>query len=195
MRMSYEEAKDAFYGDFETLTANRDEAAKLLKLALNKPHFDTDAIERIRQQLIAVLVEAASDPDKVAENEWYAVAFKGHPYARPPNGTEQSIDTVTHADLDGYRKRVFARRHAEGRRRRRHRPRPARQPARRGFGDLPDKAQLTPVAKTTPVIGGKQEVIEDEGGRSRSRCSGSALPRAIGSSRHLCVNQILGGGD
>ncbi|HMK93062.1 MAG TPA: insulinase family protein, partial [Thermoleophilia bacterium] len=30
MRMTYEEAKDAFYGNFETLTANRDEAVKLL---------------------------------------------------------------------------------------------------------------------------------------------------------------------
>ena len=42
MRMSYEEAKDAFYGNFETLTANRDDAAKLLKLALNKPHFEAE---------------------------------------------------------------------------------------------------------------------------------------------------------
>ena len=83
MRMSYEEAKDAFYGNFETLTANRDEAVKLLKLALNKPRFDADAVERIRQQLIAVLVYAARDPDKVAQEKWYAAAFAGHPYARP----------------------------------------------------------------------------------------------------------------
>ena len=55
MRMNYEEAKDAFYGNFETLTANRDEAAKLLKLALTKPRFDQDAVERIRQQLLASL--------------------------------------------------------------------------------------------------------------------------------------------
>ena len=41
MRMSYEDAKDAFYGNFETLTANRDEAVKLLQLALNKPRFES----------------------------------------------------------------------------------------------------------------------------------------------------------
>ena len=196
MRMSYEEAKDAFYGDFETLTANRDEAAKLLKLALNKPHFDTDAIERIRQQLIAVLVEAASDPDKVAQNEWYAVAFKGHPYARPPNGTEQSIDTVTHADLDGYRKRVFAKDTlkvvAVG----------DIDPNQLGrlldevFGDLPDKAQLTPVAKTTPVIGGKQEVIEMNVPQSVAVFGLGAMPRRDPEFIPAFVlNQILGGGD
>ena len=89
MRMSYEEAKDAFYGNFETLTENRDEAVKLLKLALSKPRFDEDAVERIRQQLDrASLVYAARDPDKVAQNQWYATAFAGHPYARPANGTE-----------------------------------------------------------------------------------------------------------
>jgi len=53
MRMRYEDTKDAFYGNFETLTANRDEAAQLLKLAINKPRFDVDAVERIRQQLQA----------------------------------------------------------------------------------------------------------------------------------------------
>ncbi|MEI9901003.1 MAG: insulinase family protein [Hyphomicrobium sp.] len=62
MRMNYEEAKDAFYGNFETLTENRDEAAKLLKLALNKPRFDEDAVERIRQQLLASLAYAKRDP-------------------------------------------------------------------------------------------------------------------------------------
>jgi zinc protease len=196
MRMSYEEAKDAFYGDFETLTANRDESAEMLKLALSKPHFDTDAIERIRQQLIAALVYAASDPDKVAENEWYAVAFKGHPYARPANGTEQSISTVTHDDLDGYRKRIFAKDTlkvvAVG----------DIDPDQLGrlldevFGDLPDKAQLTPVSKTTPVIGGKQEVIEMNVPQSVAVFGLGAMPRRDPDFIPAFVlNQILGGGD
>src|SRR6185312_15248732 len=103
MRMNYEEAKDAFYGNFETLTENRDESAKLLKLALSKPRFDQDAVERIRQQLLASLVYAARDPDKVAQNQWYAVAFAGHPYARPANGTEATVGKIGGADLESYR--------------------------------------------------------------------------------------------
>ena len=31
MRMNYEEAKDAFYGNFETLTENRDEVGKAIE--------------------------------------------------------------------------------------------------------------------------------------------------------------------
>ena len=196
MRMSYDEAKDAFYGSFETLTANRDQSAEMLKLALNKPHFDTDSIERIRQQLIAALVYAASDPDKVAENEWYAVAFKGHPYARPAGGTEQSIGTITHDDLDGYRARVFAKDTlkvvAVG----------DIDPGQLGrlldevFGGLPDKAQLTPVAKTTPVIGGKQEVIEMNVPQSVAVFGLGAMPRRDPDFiPAFILNQILGGGD
>jgi len=195
MRMSYEEAKDAFYGNFETLTANRDEAAKLLRVALNKPHFETDSIERIRQQLVAGLVYAARDPDKVAQNEWYALAFKGHPYARPANGTEASIATITHDDLDGYRKRVFAKDTlkvvAVG----------DIDPEQLGrlldevFGDLPDKAQLAPVSKTSPVIGGKQEVIEMNVPQSVAVFGLGAMPRRDPEFIPAFVlNQILGGG-
>ena len=195
MRMSYEEAKDAFYGNFETLTANRNESAKLLKLALNKPHFDTDAVDRIRQQLVAALVYAARDPDKVAQNEWYALAFKGHPYARPANGTEQTIATITHDDLDGYRKRVFAKDTlkvvAVG-------DIDADQLGRlldEVFGDLPAKADLAPVSKTSPVTGGKQEVIEMNVPQSVAVFGLGAMPRRDPEFIPAFVlNQILGGG-
>jgi zinc protease len=195
MRMSYEEAKDAFYGNFETLTANRDDAAKLLKLALNKPHFEADSIERIRQQLIAGLVYAARDPDKVAQNEWYALAFKGHPYARPANGTEKTVATVNHDDLEGYRKRIFAK--------------DTLKVVAVGdidadqlghlldevFGDLPAKAELAPVSKTAPVIGGKQEVIEMNVPQSVAVFGLGAMPRRDPEFIPAFVlNQILGGG-
>jgi Insulinase (Peptidase family M16) len=43
VRLSFSDSQDAFYGNFETLTVNRDAAAGLLAAALNKPHFDKDA--------------------------------------------------------------------------------------------------------------------------------------------------------
>jgi len=195
MRMSYEEAKDGFYGNFETLTANRDESAKLLKLALTKPRFDQDAVERIRQQLIASLVYAARNPDKVALNEWYALAFKGHPYARPANGTEETIGKVTAADLESYRKRVFAKDtlkvvvvgdiNAEQ----------LGKLLDEVFGDLPAKADLIPVSKTEPVTGGNQEVIEMNVPQSVAVFGLGAMPRKDPDFIPAFVlNQILGGG-
>ena len=195
MRMSYEEAKDAFYGNFETLTANRPEAIKLLELALNKPRFDADAVERIRQQLIAVLVYAARDPDKVAQEKWYAAAFAGHPYARPSNGTEQTVAKISREDLEGYRKRVFAKDTlkvvAVG----------DIDAAQLGalldevFGDLPAKADLTPVAKTDPVTGGRQEVVDMNVPQSVAVFGLGAMARKDPDFIPAFVlNQILGGG-
>lgn len=195
MRMRFEDAKDGFYGRFETLTANRDEAAKLLKLALTKPRFDQDAVDRIRQQLIASLVYAARDPNKVALKEWYSLAFKGHPYARSANGTEESVAKISSEDLEGYRKRVFAKDtlkvvvvgdiNAE----------------QLGkllddvFGDLTDKAELSPVAKTDPVTGGRQEVIEMNVPQSVAVFGLGAMARKDPDFIPAFVlNQILGGG-
>jgi zinc protease len=195
MRMRYEDSKDAFYGNFETLTANRDEAAKLLKLAINNPRFDTDAVERIRQQLQAALAYAARSPEKVALNEWYAVAFEGHPYARPSAGTEETVAKITGGDLEGYRKRIFAKDtlkvvavgdiNAE----------------QLGalldevFGDLPATADLVAVSKTSPVSGGRQKVVEMNVPQSVAVFGLGAMERKDPDFIPTFVlNHILGGG-
>lgn len=160
MRMSYSESRDAFYGNFETLTENRDEAVKLLHLAITKPRFDEDAVERIRKQLLANLIYAARSPEKVAAKSWFASAFPDHPYGRPSTGTADSINAITAADLEAFRKRNFARENLKiavvgdidaatlGRM------------LDEIFGDLPAKAELKPVSETKPVAGGLEKVVE-----------------------------------
>ncbi len=108
MRMSFEDGRDQLYGSFETLTENRTEAQKLFKLALNKPRFDADAHERVRAQLLSGRAAAARNPDSVANEKWIANAFPGHPYGRPGSGTIDSLKTIVPADLETYRKNVFA---------------------------------------------------------------------------------------
>jgi zinc protease len=108
MRMSFEDGKDSLYGSFETLTENRAETQKLLKLVLNKPRFDADAHDRVRNQLLSSLAAAARNPDSVANERWLANAFPGHPYGRPANGTPAALKAIVPADLEAYRKNVFA---------------------------------------------------------------------------------------
>ncbi len=160
MRMSFDDSRDALYGSFETLTTNRDAAVELLRLAVNKPRFDTDAVERIRGQLLASLAFAAKDPDRVASRDWFAKAFPGHPYGRATNGTVESITKLSGSDLENYRKRVFAKDTlkvvAVG----------DIDAATFGkildevFGDLPAKADLAPVPMVSPKTGGILEVVE-----------------------------------
>jgi zinc protease len=195
MRMRYEDSRDAFYGNFETLTQNRDESAKLLKLALTKPRFDQDAVERIRGQLLANLVYADRDPEKVAAKEWFAVAFAGHSYSRPSQGTEATVNAITRDDLEAYRKRIFARSNlkvvAVG----------DITPEQLGkllddvFGDLPEKASLAPGPLTKPAAGGKEKWISMDVPQSVAVFGLPAMPRKDPDFMAAFVlNQLIGGG-
>jgi zinc protease len=108
MRMSFDDSRDAVYGSFETLSENRDAAIELLALAVGKPRFDTDAVDRIRGQLLASLAYAARDPDRVASEQWSALAFAGHPYGRPANGTPASVQKIGRDDLKEFWSNTFA---------------------------------------------------------------------------------------
>ncbi|HVX36118.1 MAG TPA: pitrilysin family protein [Hyphomicrobium sp.] len=195
MRMSYDDTKDSLYGSFETLTANRDKAVELLKLSVQKPRFDDDAVARIRQQLIANLIYADKDPGKVAMREWYAQAFAGHPYARPSSGTVDTVSKIGRDDLVAYHKRIFARDNlkvvAVG----------DITPAELGkliddvFGGLPAKADLFPVAKIQPATGGSQRVIDMGVPQSVAVFGLGAMPRKDPDFiAAFVVNHILGGG-
>ncbi|HEU4380322.1 MAG TPA: pitrilysin family protein [Hyphomicrobiaceae bacterium] len=195
MRMAFDDARDAFYGSFETLTENRDKAVALLSLALNKPRFDSDAVDRIRGQLVAGLIHAARDPDRVASETWAATAFAGHPYGRPANGTQESIKTIVREDLAALRTRMFAK--------------DTLRVVAVGdidaatlasmldqiFGGLPEKAKLTPVAQVSPKATEKMKVVEMAVPQSVARFGLPAMPRKDKDFLPAFVlNQILGGG-
>lgn len=195
MRMSYSDARDAFYGTFETLTENRAESVKLLRLALTKPRFDEDAVERIKKQLLANLVYAAKSPEKVAAKEWYASAFPGHPYGRSGTGTTESVAKIAGADLREFAHKNFARSNLKisvvG----------DIDAATLGamldeiFGDLPAKAQLLDVPQTKPVSGGMENVIEMAVPQSVAVFGLGSLARKDPDFMPAFVlNHILGGG-
>jgi zinc protease len=195
MRMSYEDSRDAFYGNFETLTQNRDKAVELLRLAITKPRFDQDAVERIRAQLVANLVYADRDPEKVAAKEWFAVAFEGHSYGRPSQGTEATVAAITRDDLEAYRKRTFAKSNlkvvAVG-------DITAEELGKlldEVFRDLPEKADLLPVPLTKPVVGGKEKRIDMNVPQSVAVFGVGAMARKDPDFMTAFVlNQLIGGG-
>ncbi|MET0407849.1 MAG: pitrilysin family protein [Hyphomicrobium sp.] len=195
MRMSYDDSKDSLYGSFETLSKNRDKAVDLLKLSIQKPRFDKDAVERIRQQLLANLAYADKDPDKVAMREWYAQAFPNHPYGRSSNGSQDTVSKITRDDLVDYHKRTFARDTlkvvAVG----------DISAAELGkllddvFGPLPAKADLLPVSKTEPGKGGSQKIVEMGVPQSVAVFGLGAMARKDPDfMTAFVVNHILGGG-
>jgi len=81
------------------LVENRDATVDLLRLALTEPRFDEAAVERVRGQLLASIRNAETDPREMASKAFYAEAFPGHPYARPVDGTLESVAALTVEDL------------------------------------------------------------------------------------------------
>ncbi len=108
-KIRFNASMDVFSGSFQTLTERRDGAFELLRLALNEPRFDNEAIERIRGQIVTGLKFDLTDPGKVASMEWSKLAFGEHPYARPLKGSFESLKAIAQEDLKTYAKKVFAR--------------------------------------------------------------------------------------
>ena len=195
VRMSFEDGRDALYGNFETLTVNREPALEMLRLALNKPRFDADATERVRKQLLANLAYAAKNPQQVAGKVWNEVAFKGHPYGHNSGGSVESVATIQPADLEAFRKRTFARDTlrvvAVG-------DIDAKQLGDildKVFGELPAKAELRPVVGTAPNAAEKLKIVEMDVPQSVVQFGLPGLARKDPDFIPAFVmNQILGGG-
>lgn len=111
IRLSFDADLDGFTGTLKTLTATRDHAFELLRLALLEPRFDPEPIERIRSQIQAELKRRESDPDYVSVRAWYARAFDGHGYGRPVRGTLESIARIRRDDLVSFAREHLLRGH------------------------------------------------------------------------------------
>jgi zinc protease len=90
---------DAFSGAIKTLTVHRDRAFELLGLALAKPRFDADAVERVRNEMLTSIQTSMGSPNWIARRKLMETLYQGYPYARPSNGTIPSLRAITAADL------------------------------------------------------------------------------------------------
>jgi zinc protease len=195
MRMDFDAARDVMLGNLQTLTANKDQAFDLLRLALTRPRFDLDATERVRAQILAGLQFDDNDPETVASLAWDRLAFPNHPYGRPIKGNFASIAATTPADLKDYVGRVFGRDKllisvvgdidAET----------LGKALDHIFGDLPAHSELVPVADAPPPLGPTREVITMDVPQSVAQFGHRGIARKdadfIGA---YILNYIIGGG-
>ena len=102
-------SQDYFRGTIRTLSENRDEAFRLLALALNQPRFDAEPVERIRAQIVSILKDDLEEPRTIAARTWFAAMFPDHPYGRPERGTIESVGRIGVDDLRALVNRYLAR--------------------------------------------------------------------------------------
>ncbi|MCA8883612.1 MAG: insulinase family protein [Rhodobacteraceae bacterium] len=91
------------------LSDTTDEAVALLEQALAAPSFAPDAVERVRDQVLAGLRSDAEDPDTIAANAFAAATYGDHPYGSPGEGTLESVAALTRDDLIAAHRGALAR--------------------------------------------------------------------------------------
>ncbi|MCM2563422.1 insulinase family protein [Lutimaribacter sp. EGI FJ00015] len=96
---NYRLASDAVRISARFLSENRDQAVQLLRDSLIRPRFDDDAIERVRAQLLSSLRSDLKDPRAIAAKRFAAMVHGNHPYARPQDGTIETVTALTRDDI------------------------------------------------------------------------------------------------
>jgi zinc protease len=187
--------RDVIFGTVRTLARNKDEAFKLVGLALSQPRFDKEPIERVRAQIQAHLKRELRDPGTLAYRGLMQSLYPDHPYGRSTQGTLESIARVTAEDLHAFQRTAFARDNlivgiigdVD-----------AVQAAAlldAAFGALPEKTVAVPIPDAEPKVGGKTLVTR------------LAVPQSVAAFGHggmrrddpdyfaaIVMNHILGGG-
>ena len=100
--LSFGVGRDDFSGSLKTLTRHKDKALELMSLALTKPRFEQDAIDRMKAANIARIKSSMSEPDWIAARLQNDLSYVDHPYALNSGGTLTSLNAITRDDLQNF---------------------------------------------------------------------------------------------
>lgn len=186
---------DAFGGQLKTLTQNLDRSMELLNLALMQPRFDEEPVARLKSQIIAGIRNDSEDPGKLAYNALFKDFFPDHGYGVDSDGTAESVEAITQADLKTFVKTRLARTNliigVVG----------DVTPRRLGllldktFGALPEKPSVKPAPEMAPKVTGRLQIIERAIPQSTIVFGHGGLKRDDPDYyAALVMNHILGGG-
>jgi zinc protease len=127
MRGTAKHTFDAFYNELESVGASlgfdsgmnntgfhghalAEDLSRILDLlseGLREPVFPTAEIEKLRHHLLTGLAIRMQDTADMADMAFDETLYRGHPYARPEDGTPKSIRAITRADLVKFHRNTF----------------------------------------------------------------------------------------
>jgi zinc protease len=108
-KFSYDVSDDAVSVSARVLTENRAAAMELLRASLVEPNFAPDAVERVRQQVLSGLRSAQTDPRALMSKAMDRLVFGEHPYGSQLDGTPQSVEALSRADIVAAHERALTR--------------------------------------------------------------------------------------
>lgn len=88
-------------------TTGLDSTWAILADRVMAPRLDPAEVELVREQFVTATRQRKDSPDALLDYLADSIAFSGHPYALEPTGTEQSLTSITTADLKAYHASQF----------------------------------------------------------------------------------------
>lgn len=193
--MSFTAGRDAFYGRVQTLSKNKDLAFDLLRMSLNSPRFDQDAIDRMKAANVSEIQENMGEPGWLVARTFNGMLFEGHYYSRPGFGNLESMSTITRKDLLQFVKEQFGRNVLKVAVAGDITPEEVKAVLDRIFGTLPEKAQAVDLPATTPGYAGKTILLPLDAPQTYIIAGQQGLSRNDKDwHASVIMNYILGGG-
>ena len=94
--------RDSAAHHYTGLSAQWPELLACLKESMFFPAFDSTEVEKVRTRLLTEVKAIEEDQLEWIKQEFYVRAYGDHPYGRPTIGTEESIKSITPADLEAF---------------------------------------------------------------------------------------------
>jgi predicted Zn-dependent peptidase len=82
-------------------------AFDVLADVVQNPSFPEEELDRLREQRIAFIMQKKADPSSLAMSQFQRSVFNGHPYAKPAEGTEESVRALTRESISAFHARHF----------------------------------------------------------------------------------------
>jgi len=100
--LNFNVSHDNFYINLYTLKENLDLSFQLLDLALTKPTFKLQEIDRIKGNIKLILEQSYKDPNEIGTRLFREILFEGHPYQYDTLGIREDIDKIEKKDLESF---------------------------------------------------------------------------------------------
>ncbi len=82
-------------------------AVDIVSRLLRQPAFTPESLERERNRMIAAVRERAQSPAAIAGQAFYQALYGNHPYASPPEGTEDSLKAIAQEEVQAFHRRYY----------------------------------------------------------------------------------------
>lgn len=84
-----------------------DQAVVNFKRVLTQPDFPEKAFERERNRTLTAIRQKQQSPGDLARDAFFKAIYGDHPYGVPPEGTEESLATITTKDIAAFHKKYY----------------------------------------------------------------------------------------